>query len=84
MSKTRLYQIVFSLAVIAALVLALAPAPAYALSASTAPAATSASVVNQVSAAGLSPSILVCRVVVVRHNGHITIFHRCHRVERPM
>lgn len=84
MSKTRLYQIVFSLAVIAALVLALAPAPAYALSASTSPVATSASMGNQVSAAGLSTDILVCRVVVVRRDGHIIILHRCHRVERPM
>jgi hypothetical protein len=40
--------------------------------------------VSHVSAAGLSPSILVCRTVVVRHNGHITLVRRCHRVERPM
>jgi hypothetical protein len=68
--------------VIAAMLFAAAPAPVYALSAST--AANSASIINQVSAAGLSPNILVCRVVVVRHNGHLIVVRRCHRVERPI
>ena len=71
MFKTRFIQFLFSLVVIAALTLAIAPAPVYALSSSPAHAATSGSVVNQVSAPVLPPSVLVCRVVVVRHDGHI-------------
>lgn len=83
MSKARLFQILFSLAVIAALTLALAPAPVYALSASTANTAVSASVVTQASSPALSPNALICRRVVVRHNGHVIKVLRCHRVTKP-
>jgi hypothetical protein len=82
MLKTHFTQIVFSLAVIAALMFAIAPAPVYALSA--APTNTSAigSVVNQVGAPVLPPSALVCRTVVFRHNGHLIFVRYCHRVDR--
>jgi hypothetical protein len=80
MFKTRFFQILFSLVVIAALTLAIAPAPVYALSSSTGIAATNASVVNQVSAPVLPPSILVCRIVVVRHDGHIVKVWRCLKI----
>ena len=83
MSKTRLFQILFSLAVIAALTLAIAPAPVYALSATSTHAAASGSTLHQVNAPVLPPNVLVCRTVVVRHNGHITLVRRCYRVDRP-
>jgi hypothetical protein len=83
MFKTRFFQILFSLVVIAALTLAIAPAPVYALASSTGSVATSGSVVNQASAPVLPPSVLVCRVVVVRHDGHIVKVWRCHKIVKP-
>jgi hypothetical protein len=83
MSKTRFLQILFSLVVIAALTLAIASAPVYALSSSPAHAPTSGNVVNQVSAPVLPPSILICRIVVVRHDGHIIKVWRCHKIVAP-
>jgi hypothetical protein len=82
MFKTRFFQILFSLAVITAMCLAMTPAPVYALSASTTASATVGSAVTQVSAPVLPTNVFVCRIVVVRHNGHITIVRHCHRVDR--
>jgi hypothetical protein len=81
MSKTRFFQILFSLAVIVALTLALAPAPVYALSAPTTNPAVSLSAAPQASAPS---SVLICRRVVVRHNGHVIKVLRCHRVSKPV
>ena len=78
MFKNRFFQILFSIVVIAALTLAIAPAPVYALSSSPTIAATSGSAVNQVGAPVLPPSVLVCRIVVVRHDGHVIKVLRCH------
>jgi hypothetical protein len=83
MSKTRFLQILFSLVVIAAFTLAIAPAPVYALSSSPTHAPASGSVVNQVSAPVLPPSVLVCRIVVVRHDDHIIKVWRCHKIVKP-
>jgi hypothetical protein len=83
MSKTRFFQILFSLAVIAALTLALAPAPVYALSATGTHVSTVRSIAYQ-AGAPVSPSAVVCRRVVVRHNGHVIKVWRCHRVAKPM
>ena len=83
MFKTRFFQIMFSLAVIAALCLAAAPAPVYALSASAAATGSVGSVVTQANAPVLPNSVLICRTVVVRHNGHIVIFRRCIHLQRP-
>jgi hypothetical protein len=84
MSKTRFFQILFSLAVIAALALSAAPAPAYALSASNANPAQSASAVHQISATAMSPDAVVCRVVTVRHNGRVIRILRCHKIIKPV
>jgi uncharacterized membrane protein YdjX (TVP38/TMEM64 family) len=81
MSKTRFFQILFSLAVIAALALAIAPAPVYALSATGTHGATIGSVTTQAGSQA-SSGVLVCRRVVVRHNGHVIKVLRCHRVTK--
>jgi hypothetical protein len=83
MLKNRFFQILFSLAVIAALALAMVPAPVYALSASAGNSATVGSAATQVSAPVLSPNVLVCRTVAVRYHGHWTLVRRCRRVLRP-
>ena len=80
---TRYFQILFSLAVIAALCLAMAPAPVYALSASATPTATVGGAVPQVGATVLPSSALVCRTVIVRHNGQSIKFRRCIHIDRP-
>ena len=82
MTKTRFFQILFSLAVIAALTLALAPAPVYALSASSTNVSISGSVTGQVGAPELPPSVLICRKVITWHNGHIIIIRACRWVDR--
>lgn len=82
MLKTRFFQILFSLAIIAGLTLAIAPAPAYALSASTNSIVAGGSPVHHASVPNLTPSVLVCRILVVRHNGHITLVRRCHHIDR--
>jgi acyl dehydratase len=74
---------VFSLAVIAALCLAMVPAPVYALSASAATTASVGSVVTQANAPVLPNSVLICRIVVVRHNGHTLKALRCIHLQRP-
>lgn len=83
MFKNRFFQILFSIVVIAALTLAIAPAPVYALSSSPTHAATSGVVVNQVSAPVLPPSVVVCRIVVVRHDGHVIKVLRCRKIVKP-
>jgi hypothetical protein len=83
MFKTRFFQIVFSLAVIAALCLAMAPAPVYALSTSAATTASVGSVLTQANAPMTPYSVLICRTVVVRHNGHKIVFRRCVHLQRP-
>ncbi len=74
MNKTKLSTVLFSLAVIAALVLAAVPAPVFALSASgvnavqlTAPVAT-------------YPSVVVCRSVHRWYHGHWIVVRVCHKV----
>jgi hypothetical protein len=84
MSKNRFLQILFSLAVIAALTFAIAPAPVYALSSSTSTAAISGSAVWQANTPAFSPNALVYRAVVARHNGHRIQILRCHQVIRTI
>jgi hypothetical protein len=79
MKPVRLTHVLFSLAMIGALVLAAIPAaPAYAL---TAPGSDETSI----SAAGAdSPaSKVVCRSVVKWRNGHRITVRVCHRVPSP-
>ena len=84
MFKSRLFQILFSLTVIAALALAAVPAPVYALSAPATNLVSSGGSAIQNSSVVLPPNILVCRVVIIRHAGHLIIFRLCHRVEKPI
>jgi len=79
MKPIKLSQLLFSLAVIGALVMAAIPAaPAYALSAA-------ASDQTSISAAGAdSPAnAVVCRSVVKWRNGHRIVVRVCHRVHPP-
>jgi hypothetical protein len=81
MKTTRLSHILFSLAVIAALVLAAVPmAPAHAMAASPSDQATS------LSAAGGQPSVsvsgaVVCRSIHLWRHGHWVTVRVCHRVK---
>jgi hypothetical protein len=79
MKPIKLSQLLFSLAVIGALVLAAIPAsPAYALSA---PAShqTSIGAVGADAPAGA----IVCKSVVKWRNGHRIVVRVCHRVRPP-
>jgi hypothetical protein len=86
MKTIKISHILFSLAVIGALVLAAIPAaPAFALSAS---AANTLSAEKQLSAPApnadlASSGALVCRSVVRWHNGHRIVVRVCHRVANP-
>jgi hypothetical protein len=79
MKPVKLSHLLFSLAVISALVLAAIPvAPAYALTAS-------ASDQTSISAAGADApaNAMVCRSVVKWRNGHRIVVRVCHRVRPP-
>ena len=81
MKTIKLSHVLFSIAVVTALVLAAIPAaPAYALSSSA--TQTSIAAADNVSPA-LSASVIVCRRVVIWHNGHRIVVRVCHRVHRP-
>jgi hypothetical protein len=82
MKKIKVSHLLFSLALIAALILAVVPsAPAYALSASSGHATI---VENQMNAPALaSNTILVCRTVIEWHHGHRVVVRRCHKVTKP-
>jgi hypothetical protein len=83
MKNIKLFHILFSLAIIAALALASLPmAPAYALSAS---AGSTASI--SASQADVVPAIVnqgvICRDIVVWKNGHRYVRRVCYRNPRP-
>jgi hypothetical protein len=78
MKTIKLPHLLFSLAVIAALVVAAIPAaPAYAM----APESTQASL--SATEAGSGASAIVCRNVVKWHEGHRIVVRVCKRVHRP-
>jgi len=81
MKTIKLTQVLFSLAVVAALVLAAIPAtPAYALSDSS--TVTSIAAADNDSTA-LTAGAIVCRSVIRWRNGHRVVVRVCHRVHRP-
>ena len=82
MKTIKLSYMLFSIAVVAALVLAAIPAaPAYALSNSASQTTSIAAADNDSTA--LNAVIIVCRSVVKWHNGHRVVVRVCHRVHRP-
>ena len=82
MKNLKLSKMLFSLAVVAALVMAAIPAaPAYALTNSASQTASIAAADNDSTA--LTAGAVVCRTKVVWRDGkHISI-RVCHRVHRP-
>jgi hypothetical protein len=82
MKTIKLPQLLFSLAMIAALVMAAIPAaPAYALT-------KSASQTTSITAAGadapvVSPGAVLCRTKVIWRDGKRISIRVCHRVHRP-
>lgn len=79
MKTNKLFRVLFSLTVIAALVFAAMPiAPAYAMSASS-PQTTSVAAIGSHSPT-LAPGVVVCRSITIwRHHHRITV-RVCHRV----
>jgi hypothetical protein len=83
MKTVKLSHLLFSLAVIAALVAAAIPAaPAYALSDST-PQTVSLTATDDASAALTAASAVVCVKKVVWRDGHRVVIRVCRRVHRP-
>jgi hypothetical protein len=81
MKTVKLTQLLFSVAVIAALVAAAIPAaPAYA-----APAASTGTTIGAASADTpvLGPGVLVCKSVTRWIHGHRVTVRVCHRVYKP-
>lgn len=82
MKTIKLSHLLFSLAVVAALMMAAVPAaPAYALS-------NSASQITSIAAADNDSTVLtagavVCRSTTIWRNGHRVTIRVCHRVHRP-
>lgn len=82
MKKIKLSHVLFSLAVIAALVLAAVPmAPVYAMSSAPSTQTTSLSATGDVSAV-LASGVVVCRSVTFWRDGHRVTVRVCHRVHR--
>ena len=81
MNRNKLTYILFSLAVIGALLIAAVPAPVFALSGSP---SVSASAGAQLTA-GLptAPSYIVCRSVAFWRFGHWVVIRFCHRGPNP-
>ena len=81
MKTIKLSHVLFSIAVVTALVLAAIPAaPVYALSSSA--TQTSLAATDNVSPT-LTASVIVCRSVVRWYHGHRIVVRVCHRVHRP-
>ena len=81
MKTTKLSYMLFSLAMIAALVVAAIPvAPAYAMSASSAGTGISAASAD---APALGAGVLVCKSVIKWYHGHRIAVRVCHRVHKP-
>ena len=81
MKTSKLSHLLFSLAVIAALMLAAVPmAPVYALSDSAARQSTSIAAADNSSSALTATSTVVCRSWTVWRNGHRVTIRVCHRV----
>jgi len=79
MKTIKLPHVLFSFAVITALVLAAVPmAPAHAMSAST--AQTTSLAASDGSTTALTSSVVVCRSHTVWRNGHRITVRICHRV----
>jgi hypothetical protein len=79
--NTKLTHILFSLAVVAALVLTAVPAPVFALSAAP---TTSATTATQLTAGVPNPdSLLVCHSFFVWRHGHRVLVRICHRTLNP-
>jgi hypothetical protein len=86
MKTIKISRILFSLAVIGALVLAAVPAaPVFALSTSAANTISAEKQLNAPApnAGPISSGTLVCRSVVRWHNGHRIVIRVCHRVANP-
>mgnify|MGYP000622033487 CR=1 FL=1 len=83
MKTIKLPHLLFSLAVIAALVMAAIPAaPAYALS-DSAPQAVSLTATDDASAVLTATSAVVCRTKIIWRDGHRVSIRVCKRVHRP-
>lgn len=83
MKTTKLSHILFSLAVVAALVLAAIPmAPAHAMSASADAQAASISAPEDSASALIGAGAVVCKWKTVWRNGHWVRIRVCHRVPR--
>ncbi len=81
MKTTKLSYLLFSLAMVAALVLAAIPvSPAHALSTSAVQQSTSIAADNHSSV--LTAGIVVCRTKVVWRHGHRIAVRVCHKVHR--
>ncbi len=79
MKTNKLSHVLFSLAVIAALVLAAVPmAPAHALSAS--PAQTTS--ISATDTASYTSAVVICRSITFWRNHHRITVRVCHRVHR--
>ena len=83
MKTIKLSHVLFSIAVVTALVLAAIPAaPAYALS-SSATQTSIAAADNHSPTLTAGAGALVCRTKVVWRHGHRVFIRVCHRVHRP-
>ncbi len=81
MKTPSTFQILLSLALAAAIVLAALPAaPVYALSGNSS-AATSVVQSAAHSSAAIAPQAVVCRSVRFWHNGHWVVIRKCHHVK---
>jgi hypothetical protein len=74
-------RILFSLAVIAALLIAAIPAPAFALP--SAPSASAGGFTQLTASTPTQGSFFVCRSVVVWRFGHRVVIRLCHRGLNP-
>jgi hypothetical protein len=81
MNRIKLTYILFSLAVIAALVIAAVPAPVFALSG--APAVSASSNAQLTAGVPTTGSVLICRSVGFWRFGHWVVIRLCHRGPNP-
>ena len=83
MKTSQLSYLLFSLTVIAALILAAVPmASAHAMSSSLAPQTASLGSIGSHSAV-LTSGIVVCRSLILWRHGHRITVRVCHRAHRP-
>ena len=81
MNRNKLTYILFSLAVIAALLIAAVPAPVFALSGTTTPSAAAG--VQLTADLPSTPSYIGCRSVGFWRLGHWVVIRLCHRGPNP-